>query len=62
MNIKCTLYKLIISLVLSPIIIYPIIYLAKFSGASYDFSHGETFAIWILMAILISQSIVFKKS
>tara|TARA_B100001057_G_C22392628_1_gene772788 strand:- start:401 stop:580 length:180 start_codon:yes stop_codon:yes gene_type:complete len=51
--------NLIISLVASTIIIYGINIVAGFAGADYSFSHGETFVIWILMAILINNC--FKK-
>ena len=47
--------NLIISLVLSTIIIYGINIVAGFAGADYSFSHGETFVIWILMAILVNN-------
>ena len=53
------LIDLIISLVVSTIIIYGINIIAGFAGADYSFSHGETFVIWILMAILINNC--FKK-
>ena len=49
------LINLIISLVLSTIIIYGINIVAGFAGADYSFSHGETFVIWILMAILVNN-------
>ena len=49
------LLNLIISLVLSTIIIYAINIIAGFAGADYSFSHGETFLIWILMAILVNN-------
>ena len=48
---------LIISLILSPIIIYAVLFIAKFSGAKYQMSHGDTFIIWILIAILIISSV-----
>ena len=53
------LTNLIISLVVSTIIIYAINIVAGFAGADYNFSHGETFVIWILMAILVNNC--FKK-
>ena len=28
---------------------------AGFAGADYSFTHGETFVIWILMAILVNN-------
>ena len=49
------LIKLIVSLVASTIIIYSINIVAGFAGADYSFTHGETFLIWILMAILINN-------
>ena len=61
MNIKCTLLKLIGSLIISPIAVYIVLIIARFFGADYEMSHGETFIIWLLMAILISQSWVWKK-
>ena len=48
------LKNLIISLILSPIVIYIVLFVAKFSGATYEMSHGDTFIIWLLMAILIN--------
>ena len=49
------LIDLIISLVVSTIIIYGINIIAGFAGADYSFTHGETFVIWILMAILVNN-------
>ena len=49
------LINLIISLVVSTIIIYGINIIAGFAGADYSFTHGETFVIWILMAILVNS-------
>ena len=49
------LINLIISLVVSTIIIYGINIVAGFAGADYSFSHGETFVIRILMAILVNN-------
>ena len=61
MNLKCTILKYLASLILSPIAIYAVLILAKIFGANYEFTHGETFIIWLLMAILISQSVTWKK-
>mgnify|MGYP001420244225 CR=1 FL=1 len=47
--------NLVVSLVISTIIIYGINIIAGFAGADYNFSHGETFIVWILMAILINN-------
>ena len=49
------LINLITSLIISTIIIYGINIIAGFAGADYSFSHGETFVIWILMAILVNN-------
>ena len=49
------LIDLIISLVVSTIIIYGINIVAGFAGADYTFTHGESFVIWILMAILVNN-------
>jgi len=61
MNIKCTLLKLLGSLIISPVVVYAVLVIARFFGADYEMSHGESFIIWLLMAILISQSWVWKK-
>ena len=57
MKYLCSLKDLIISLVFSTIIIYGINFVAGIAGADYTFTHGETFLIWILMAILINNCI-----
>ena len=49
------LISLLVSLVASTVIIYAINIVAGFAGADYSFSHGETFIIWILMAILVNN-------
>jgi len=53
------LINLISSLIISTILIYGINIVAGFAGADYSFTHGETFIIWILMAILVNNC--FKK-
>ena len=55
MNYISGLINLVVSLVISTIIIYGINIIAGFAGADYNFSHGETFIVWILMAILINN-------
>ena len=55
MNYINALKNLIISLILSPVVIYIVLFVAKFSGAKYEMSHGDTFIIWVLMAILINN-------
>ena len=61
MNLKCTILRYLASLILSTIVIYGIVILAGIFGANYGFSPSETFIIWILMAILINQSVTWKK-
>ena len=61
MNLKCTILKYLASLILSPVAIYAVLILAKIFGANDEFTDGETFIIWLLMAILISQSVTWKK-
>jgi len=61
MNLKCTILKYLASLILSPLAVYAVLFLAKIFGADYEFTHGESFVIWLLMAILINQSVVWKK-
>tara|TARA_Y100001958_G_C20717618_1_gene216458 strand:+ start:100 stop:285 length:186 start_codon:yes stop_codon:yes gene_type:complete len=61
MNIKCTILKFLASLILSPIAIYAVLLLAKIFGANYEFTHGESFVVWLLMALLISNSVTWKK-
>ena len=60
MDIKKGLFKLIVSLAVSPLIVYIILTIARLSGADYDMSHGDAFIIWLLMAILIKQSLFSK--
>lgn len=60
MDYKNSILNLAISLFLSPIIVYIVLLAAKMAGASYEMTHGETFIIWLLMAILINLSIVKK--
>ena len=55
MNYFRTIKDLLISLILSPIIIYIILGIAKAFGAIYTMEHGDTFIIWLLMAILIKN-------
>ena len=55
MKYLSALIYFLISLVISTIIIYAINIAAGFAGADYSFSHGETFIIWILMAILVNN-------
>ena len=61
MNLKCTIFKYLASLILSPLAIYTVLFIAKIFGADYKFTNGESFIIWLLMAILLSQSVTWKK-
>tara|TARA_B100001250_G_scaffold292018_1_gene253648 strand:+ start:191 stop:376 length:186 start_codon:yes stop_codon:yes gene_type:complete len=61
MNLKCTLLRYLASLILSTVVIYFIVITAGIFGANYGFTSSETFIIWILMAILINQSVTWKK-
>ena len=56
MKIIKGLINLIISLIVSTVIIYALNIIAGLAGADYNFSNGEVFIIWILMAILINNS------
>ena len=60
MDLKKSILNLLISLVLSPIIIYLILGMAKLVGSTYEMTNGETFIIWLLMAIVIRLSITQK--
>ncbi len=61
MDYKKTIVNLLISLLLSPIIIYLFLGLARITGASYEMTHGNTWIIWLLMAILINLSLTKKE-
>ena len=50
---KCSIYKLIGSLVVSPIIYYVVKFFSKIAGVTYDITHGDAFIIWVLLAILV---------
>ena len=60
MDYKKTILHLVISLLLSPIIVYIVLMTAKLAGATYEMTHGETFIIWLLMSILINMSFTKK--
>ncbi|OUW60669.1 MAG: hypothetical protein CNC06_01150 [Pelagibacterales bacterium MED-G40] len=61
MNLKCTILRYMASLILSTVAIYSIVLVAGMFGADYGFSPEGIFIIWILMAILINQSVTWKK-
>lgn len=60
MDYKKSILRLVISLILSPVIVYVILGAAKLAGSSYTMTHGETFIIWLLMAIVINLSFTKK--
>lgn len=62
MDIKKTLTNLAISLLASPIVVYIVLFAAQAAGSTYEMTHGETFIIWLLMAIVINLSIAKKSA
>jgi len=60
MDYKKSLLKLALSLLLSPLVVYLVLLAAKAAGSTYEMTHGETFIIWLLMAIVINLSITKK--
>ena len=61
MKLKFDIKQFLISLVVSPVVFYVVVGIAKIFGASYRMSHGEAFIIWLLLAILIKISFINKK-
>ncbi len=61
MDYKKSLLKLVISLFLSPVVVYIILLAAKAAGSVYEMTHGETFIIWLLMALVINLSLTWKE-
>jgi hypothetical protein len=61
MKLKFDIKQFVISLVISPVVFYLVVGIAKLSGASYRINHGESFIIWLLLAILIKISFINKK-
>ena len=61
MKLKFDIWEFAISLVISPFVFYLVVGIAKLFGASYRISHGESFIIWLLLAILIKISFTIKK-
>ena len=51
MKLKFDIKQFILSLLLSPIVFYVVFSIAKFFGASYKITHGESFIIWLLIGI-----------
>lgn len=60
MDFKKTILNLLVCLLLSPVVVYIILGAAKLAGSTYEMSHGETFIIWLLMAIMIKLSFTKK--
>lgn len=61
MDLKKSITRLLICLVLSPIVIYVVLTAARLAGSTYEMTNGETFIIWLLMAIVINLSFVNKE-
>ena len=61
MDYKKTILNLVISLIVSPIIVYIFLGIAGMAGSAYEMTHGESWIIWVLMAILVNQSMVSKE-
>ena len=60
MDYKKTIINLFACLILSPVVVYLILGAASLAGSTYEMTHGETWIIWLLMAILINLSITKK--
>ena len=61
MKLKCDIKQFALSLVISPVVFYLVFGIAKLFGASYRINHGESFIIWLLLAILIKISFINNK-
>ena len=61
MDYKKTIISILTCLILSPIIIYLVLGAASLAGSTYEMTNGETFIIWLLMAIVINLSITEKQ-
>jgi hypothetical protein len=60
MDYKKSIILLIVSLLLSPVVVYLVLGAARLAGSTYEMTNGETFIIWLLMAILINLSVTKK--
>jgi len=60
MDYKKSIIHLLISLLVSPVVVYIVLMAAKATGSTYEMTHGETFIIWLLMAIVINLSLTKK--
>ena len=56
-------YRIFISILISTIGLYALIFSAKFFGAEYNISDGEYFITWSILSVLVvlSMNSVFKK-
>ena len=61
MDFKKSLITLAICLLASPVVVYIILLAARAAGSTYEMTHGETFMIWLLMAIVINLSLKKKE-
>jgi len=62
MDFKKTILNLFTCLILSPVVVYIILGAARLAGSTYEMTNGETWIIWLLMAIMINLSITKKAS
>jgi hypothetical protein len=60
MDYKKSIILLVVSLLLSPVVVYLVLGAAQLAGSTYEMTNGETFIIWLLMAILINLSVTKK--
>ena len=60
---KEVLHRILVSILISTIGLYTLIFSAKYFGAEYNITHGEYFITWALLSILTMLSInhIFKK-
>jgi len=61
MKLNFNIKQIAIYLVISTLVFYIVVGIAKLFGASYRITHGESFVIWLLLAILIKISFINKK-
>jgi hypothetical protein len=60
MDYKKSIILLVVSLLLSPVVVYLVLGAARLAGSTYEMTNGETFIIWLLMAIVINLSMTKK--
>ena len=60
MDYKKSIITLAVSLLLSPVVVYIVLGAARLAGSTYVMTNGETFIIWLLMAIVINLSMTKK--